>query len=172
MFLVKNDGCKRMVEWIGAADPLCGGGQRGKSLFADFGTRFVDAPENEVTNDVHLGGVRLGPWQRMPIACGGRCNRTVQEGVTTARIIPFRRQMVIRFRADAFPGAHELTLTLRYKDDVHAPATIAVRINEEGDDWLSVGGLGGAYDHMWKTVQFAIPRLVVRERGVPRIQNW
>ena len=92
------------------------------SLFADFGTRFTDAPENEATNDVHLGKGPARPMAENADRMWWTMQPDIQEGVTTARIIPFRRQMIIRFRADAFPGAHELTLTLRYKDDVHAPA--------------------------------------------------
>jgi hypothetical protein len=59
-----------------------------------------------------------------------------------------------RVNADKLPRAGDLFLTLRFKDDVLAPAPVFAWSG--GTQWQQVGEIGGKNDHWWKTSQLRV----------------
>ncbi|MGA2258407.1 MAG: hypothetical protein ABSG53_27400 [Thermoguttaceae bacterium] len=59
-----------------------------------------------------------------------------------------------RVKADKLPQEGDLFLTLRFKDEVLAPAPVFAWSG--GTRWKPLGNIGGKNDHWWKTSQFRV----------------
>src|SRR3990172_9434398 len=69
----------------------------------------------------------------------------------SARVIKLHHHGRFRVRASGFPSDADLHLTLRYRDDLIAPAPA---FSWNGSKWQQLGAVGGKSDHQWKTQQF------------------
>ncbi len=130
------------------------------ALYADFGRSFREGKELDKSSDVHIAGFPRSTTRGVAESADYLWWATqpdIEPGVTTARTVKFRREMIIRFKADALPKAEVLYFTIRFKDDVYQPIPILIRTGLEKNDWVKAGVLAGAYDHKWKTVQVEIP---------------
>ncbi|MGA2032105.1 MAG: hypothetical protein ABSG68_07620 [Thermoguttaceae bacterium] len=68
-----------------------------------------------------------------------------------------------RVKADKLPKEGDLFLTLRFKDEVLAPAPVFAWSG--GTQWKPLGEIGGKNDHWWKTSQFRVP---AADRGIEK----
>ena len=132
---------------------------QGEALYADFGLSFKEGKELDKSSDVHIAGFPRSTtrgvaesqdylwWATQP---------DIETGITTARTVKFRREMIIRFKADALPKIEMLYFTIRFKDDVYQPIPILIRTGLQKNGWVKAGAVAGSYDHNWKTVQAKI----------------
>jgi hypothetical protein len=84
---------------------------------------------------------------------------TKSGGGITARVVQAGNAVEVRARAFSDPPGR-IHLQVRFKDHLRAPASVWALTR---DGWLHLGGLGGAFDHAWKTQTFSVQGTLAEE---------
>ena len=150
----------------------------------DFTAKALSGAYNDLGDEDDFGtdsDISLGygawwdwPWYEEGEGNDGQfwwCTTPVEPaGKTTSRAIKYRHMGYIDVKADIFPLDENkrpetpLYLTIRYKDDIRAPNSMGIGLNDPGARLYSYNGntpilqdyIGGSFDHNWKTTQFKI----------------